>query len=71
MLIFNSFLLLLRWLKEGKPKWRMDLLHSYRVIESINMQIIDIGYKKINIGQSLSVTLFEGVLVTRHMYLLL
>ncbi len=28
MLILNSFLLLLRWLKEEKTKQRMDLLHT-------------------------------------------
>ncbi len=28
MFIFNSFLLLLRWLKGGKTKAKNDLLHS-------------------------------------------
>ncbi len=59
MLILNSFLLLLRWLKGRKnqsEEWTYFTLiyfitvNKYRfcisVIGYINMQIIDIGYKK-------------------------
>ncbi len=67
MLIFSSFLLLLRWLKEGKNHWTyFSQLFIYfitvnkywfciSVIGYLNMQIIGIGNKKkINIGRSLS-----------------
>ncbi len=60
--MFNSFLLLLRRLKEGKTKAKNGL-HSViyvrynskyiSVIGNINVQIIGIGYKEINIGRSL------------------
>ncbi len=62
MSILNSFLLLLRWLKEEKTKQRMDFtqlfiyfIYCYKVkkyrfcisvIGYINVQIIGIGYKK-------------------------
>ncbi len=68
MLIFNRCLLLLRCLKGGKnqsEEWTYFTLlfiyfitvNKYRfcisVIGYINIQIIGIGYKKINIGRSL------------------